>query len=123
MRNLDIFLLHIKGDNILNMISKELFVEVINDMERAERYQSDLNDFFRSHDTDGYIFQPDCSVSVLRLLHNFFGKADENDWISYFCFELNFGKAYKPGCVTDKNNNNIDLSNAESLYDFLVSNM
>ena len=35
MRNLDIFLLHIKGDNILNMISKELFVEVINDMERA----------------------------------------------------------------------------------------
>lgn len=105
------------------MISKELFVEIIDDLNRAENYQKDLNSFFKAHDTDGYIFQPDCSVSVLKLLHEMFGKADEADWIEYYCFELDYGKKYKPGCVVDEHNKEIDMSSAENLYDFLIRNV
>lgn len=105
------------------MISKELFIEVINDLTRAEEYQFGLNSFFKNNDVDGYIFQPDCSVSVIKLLHEMFGSADEDDWIEYYCIELDYGKKYKPGCVLDKNKKEIKMSTPEELYDFLISNM
>ena len=37
--------------------------------------------------------------------------------------KLDFGKKWKEGCIRDANGQNIDLHNAEVLYDFLVRNM
>lgn len=48
---------------------------------------------------------------------------DTNEDISYFMFEINFGKDYKEGCVTDEYGNNVDFSNAGALYDFLEMRM
>lgn len=104
------------------VISKELFIEVLEDLKRAEKYSSDLNTFFKKHDVDGYIFQPDCSVSVILLLHEIFGDADKEDWISYFCYDLEFGKKWCPGVVKDEHGNDIPLSTPEELYAFLVNN-
>ena len=39
-------------------------------------------------------------------------------WIEYFCHELDFGKKYIEGCVTE-NGKNIDLSNSSKLWDML----
>lgn len=56
--------------------------------------------------------------NVVDLLE--FAMDDQGDWISYWLWELEFGEKYKPGCVTD-NGVDVDLSTAEKLYDFLVS--
>ena len=35
---------------------------------------------------------------------------DESEWIDYFIFELDWGKSYKDGMVTDENGKNIDAT-------------
>jgi hypothetical protein len=46
----------------------------------------------------------------------------ETQWISYFCYELDFGYEWKEGCVTE-NGKDIPLKNASDLYDILINNM
>lgn len=103
-----------------NILSKENFIEIMNDLEEVSNYQNGLNRFFREHNVDGYIFQPDCSSSVIKLLHIIFGKADENDWIEKFCFILNYGQKWKSEMFTDKNGTDIRLSTPEELYELLT---
>ena len=100
------------------MLSKEVFINVIEDVKRKCDYQSELNDFFRNHGADGYIFQPDCSESALLLLEHIF--SDEDGWISYYCFELDFGRNWKVGMITSKDGQDIPLSTPEDLYDLLL---
>lgn len=102
------------------MLSKEIFVQVIEDVKKKCDYQSELNDFYKSHGADGYIFQPDCSESVLLLLENIFD--DKDNWISYFCFELDFGQNWKEGMITSKHGDDIPLSTTEELYNLLTDN-
>ena len=47
----------------------------------------------------------------------------DTDMISYFIYELDYGKKYKAGCVLDENMNEIDLSTPEKLYDYLVQDI
>lgn len=44
---------------------------------------------------------------------------DEADWIDYFIYDLDYGRKYAPGIVKDKKGNNVDLSSAEKLYDYI----
>lgn len=44
---------------------------------------------------------------------------DKYEDINYFCWELDFGKKWKPGCIKDEKGNDINLSTAEKLYDYL----
>ena len=39
--------------------------------------------------------------------------------ISYFIYELDYGKTYQGGCVSDQSGN-IDISTPEKLYDYLM---
>ena len=101
------------------MLSKEEFVKAINDVENVCRYQEGLNNYFRKNNVDGYIFQPDCSSTVFGLLHTILGEKDKDEWIDYFCFELDFGKKWKEGTITEKNGTEIILKTAEDLYNLL----
>lgn len=101
-------------------LSKEEFVAIINNVEAVCRYQEGLNNYFMKSGVEGYIFQPDCSADVLRLLHVMYKEADKDEWISYFCFELDFGKKWTPGMITNKDGSNIILDTPESLYDLLT---
>ena len=104
----------------MNVISKDLFVEVINDLMAACDYAEDLNKFFESHDVDGYIYQPDCFVTVMKLLITLF--KDEAQWLDTYIFNLEFGKKWKPGSIVD-DGKEIKLSTPEELYDVLISCM
>ena len=105
----------------MNMtINKEEFIDAIEDVKKANDYQTGLNQYFKTHDVDGYIFQPDCSCTVIHLLHFLFGEQDQEEMISLFCFELDFGRKWKPGMVKDKNGLDLQLSNAEDLYTYLT---
>lgn len=48
-----------------------------------------------------------------KLMHDTFGN------ISYFIYELDYGREYQEGCISDKNGK-IDISTPEKLYDFLM---
>jgi hypothetical protein len=39
--------------------------------------------------------------------------------IEYFCWELNFGANYTPGCAIDEDGNDCDFSSIESLWQYL----
>ena len=101
------------------MLSKEEFVKAINEVENVCRYQEGLNNFFRKNNVDGYIFQPDCTSTVISLLHTIAGTKDKDEWIDYFCFELDFGKKWKEGVITEKDGTDIILKTAEDLYNLL----
>lgn len=104
----------------MQIISKEKFVEVIERVKEVWDYHSNLNTFFANNNAEGYLFQPDCMATVIDLLHLMFGAADEDEWISYFCFELDFGREWVPGMIKDAQNKEIKLQTAEDLYDFLI---
>lgn len=40
--------------------------------------------------------------------------------IDYFIYELDYGRKYEPGMITDENGHDIDFSSAEKLYDYLI---
>lgn len=102
------------------IISKEYFNEIMENVKNTYKYQEGLNDYFSKNGADGYIYQPDCIDTTMKLLHNIFGEKDINEWISYFCFELDFGRKYKEGLVKDEFGKNIPLATFDDLYVLLT---
>lgn len=105
------------------MICKELFIEVIEDARKSDDYQNWLNRQLRENGVEGFIFQPSCVDSVIKLLHNWFGDADADDMISYFVFELDYGRKWKDGIVIGDDGIDINLSTPGKLYDYLISRL
>lgn len=103
------------------VLSKEEFVYYMKEVKKVDEFNDKLNTLFSKYGADGCVFLPTCADTVLTLLHRIMEDTEE-DWISYFCFELDFGKKYKPGTVLDSNGAEINLSTIDSLYDFLVKN-
>ena len=108
------------------IISKEKFVEIINRLKSYTELQNKINDLFRDNiDNKEMDFINAGSICighesvVVYLLEKMF----DTDMISYFIYELDYGKKYKAGCVLDKNMNEIDLSTPEKLYDYLVQDI
>ena len=108
------------------MISKEKFVEIINRLRNYNYLQNKINDLFRDNiDNKEMDFINAGSICVghesvvIYLLENMF----DTDMISYWIYELDYGKKYKAGCVLDENMNEIDLSTPEKLYDYLVQDI
>lgn len=104
-----------------NIISKELFVEAIEDVKKSDNYQDWLNKTMQSKGVEGYLYQPNCVDTVIKLLHNLFYDTDKEETISYFCLDLDYGRKWKHGSFIDKNGKDIDLSTSEKLYNYLIS--
>ena len=103
-----------------DIITKEYFNEIMESIKKTYKYQEGLNDYFSKNGVDGYIYQPDCIDTLIKLLHNVFGEKDINERISYFCFELDFGRKYKEGLVKDEFGKNITLETYDDLYTLLT---
>lgn len=112
------------------MISKEQFVTIINKMKTTDDFVNEINDKTRQlRETlddsfvdffDGNSLFVAHSDIVVQLLENMF---NDNDMISWWIFEMNYGRDYKDGYVQDCDGNNIDVSTVEKLYDYLVTEM
>ena len=108
------------------MISKKEFVEIIERLKNYNDLQDKIDDLFKSNiDNKEMDFMNAGSICighesvVVELLENMF----DTDMISYWIYELDYGKKYKAGCVLDENMNEIDLSTAEKLYDYLIKSL
>jgi len=56
---------------------------------------------------------------LLEIIKIAFNDNHKDSWIDYFIYDLNFGKEYSIGMITDKDGSDINLSNTNRLYDFL----
>ena len=101
------------------MINKEYFVKCINFIKERDKQQQKINDMFTDEFEDS-IFYPymKYETAFVDLLSKVM--EDDGEWISYFIYELDFGKNYKDGMVEDENGNYIPMGTAEELYDFLI---
>ena len=108
------------------IISKEKFVEIINRLKNYNELQDKIDELFKDNIENrekdfmnaGSICVGHESV-VVKLLEKMF----DTDIISYWIYELNYGKEYTDGCVLDENMNEIDLSTVEKLYDYLIKSL
>ena len=107
------------------MISKKQFVDIINKLKEVNDFVDETNERAKKLNdaiiSDFYNFSS-LSISheslVLELLENMF---DDYDTISWWVYELDYGRGYRKGCIQDENGKNINLSTAEKLYDYLIS--
>lgn len=103
-------------------MDKALFVETMNKLQELSEEQEMFNDALRVIDNEfggGYIHNKTIFLveELLAKLMN-----DKYDYISYYMWELDFGKEYKDGDIVDEDGTFIRLSNAEELYDYIISN-
>lgn len=103
----------------MERITKIDFVQIINTLEKQAEYSHRTNKLLEEIFEDGSGFPRDGQllniiVDLLKLNLN-----DEEDDISYFLYELDYGKEWKSGMII-YDELDIDLSSAEKLYDHLI---
>lgn len=109
-----------------NILSKDEFVAIMNEWDEVKQYHDALNMVVNKYCDNAYLDQPDCSIGLLHTLSKMFTTNNDSDvcvLIEFFVGELDFGRDYVKGLVTDENGNEIMLRNAEDLYDLLVKNL
>ena len=106
------------------MISKKQFVDIVKKLKEANDFVDETNERAKKLNdaivSDFYNAQS-LAIShepiVVQLLEDMF---EDNDIISWWLYELDYGRKYTKHCIQDANGINIDLSSAEKLYDYLV---
>ena len=104
-------------------ISKEEFCKVIKRLEEVQDKQDKICSVLGAVVDTG-----DLTDVVIRLLEKLMNapvyKADggiyEGSDISYFIYEIDFGRAWTPDSITEIDGTPIDISTAEKLYDYLL---
>lgn len=101
-------------------LTKEEFVEKLNFIKERDEAQSQIGELFEKEFEDS-IFWPYSrwQTEYINLLEKIM-RDTENNWISYWVYELDYGEGYQDGYITDVDGSNIKMQTAEDLYDFLV---
>lgn len=103
----------------MRTLNKEEFVEFINfAKKRCEAVDSVASQLKRLLDIDICFLDCQYKHNFLKLLKTVM--EDESDWISYFAYDLEWGREYHQGDIVDENGNEIKLQTAEDLYDLLT---
>ena len=101
-------------------ISKETFIEAINNIEKQHRIESDfslaVNKYF-SQDVDNSLPRNYIVDSLVKILQQHFKDEHFESWIEYYLWELDFGK--KDSKITVDNEKFI-LKTPEHLYNILT---
>ncbi|MDD6827954.1 MAG: hypothetical protein PUE12_17945 [Oscillospiraceae bacterium] len=104
------------------MITKETFVKTMERLETLDKKMDAIDDAMRklSPDFCGF-YIPDVFDITIDTLEEAMG--DKHKWIGYCVYEENWLEDFKLGDVTimrEGNEENIDLSTWDKVYDFIV---
>lgn len=107
------------------MITKQEFVDIIDKLKEVNDFVNETNDKARKLN-DAIILDffnaSSLSISheniVVKLLENMF---NDKDILSWWLYDLDYGRKYKDGYITEADRTEIDLSTPEKLYDYLIS--
>lgn len=108
------------------MISKEKFFEILDYIQEIDMFENNLKKVFRNSKRatdymDAAMFTDIYMIEyIIDLLEDEFN--DTNHWISYWIYELDFGKLWSSGMIIDKDERDIKLQTKEDLYNFLIKN-
>lgn len=103
------------------MISKDTFVKIMTRLEDLDKKMDNVDTALKALSSDfcGFYLPEVYDISIELLKHIF---KDKEDWIGYFVFELNWLHDHTLGSVS-VDGNDIDLSDWDKVYDFLIKNM
>ena len=109
------------------LISREEFAKCIDRLREATDLVDKIDDIMReSRDNIENDFMNAASLQITheQTVVNLLEKLTHDDEIysdiSYFIYELDYGRKYEPGMIKDNDGNELDFSNAGSLYDYLL---
>lgn len=101
-------------------IDRHDFVGLINRIKKKSDFLDDLNMLFSKHEMEITVFASEDLDIAVKALHLALGDADKDEWISYYCWDLDFGRNWETGMVWDKDGNDIPLVTPDDLYDMLL---
>lgn len=96
-------------------LTKEEFLRGIDNLERMCKERDIICDALGCNECflDDWIWKYyDLIYSLCDFSENGIGVSD----LSYFCWEIDFGKDWSPGDITDENGNDVKLKTAEDLW-------
>lgn len=96
------------------MINKENFIMYMDRIKNLRTIEENINEAGRKIDL--FISFAEHEQLVVDILRDSFD--DQEEWISYFVYELDFGAKWHPMCIT-ANGIDVPMSNAGELYDVL----
>lgn len=109
------------------MISRNEFIKIIDRLRETNDFVNEVNDKSRNlRDSimSDFFNASSLSISfediVVNLLEDMF---DGTDMISWWLYDLDYGREYKRGCLKDCNGKNINVSDSGKLYDYLIKEM
>lgn len=99
-------------------MTKETFVSVMNGMKKTREKIQKIEDVLSETCEDSVYCPPSDTNILLDLLSDLF--IDKNDWIGYFIYELDFGKRWKKGMITEEDGTDVKMETPFDLYDVLI---
>lgn len=108
------------------MISRKMFKDEMSFIQERKSAENRLTEVFSEEFVDCNFFPyMRYETEMVKLLGNLM--EDESDWIGYFIYELDFGKNYKEGDVTEINQESkevaVPMGTVDELYNILVQNI
>lgn len=104
---------------MITELTKNDFVNYMNEIQNAYDVDCSIDEIAYNK---GIQFQSnisqlgDVAINLLtKIMH------DDLKHIEYFIYELDFGRLYQEGDFLDENDNPVDISTPEKLYDYLIS--
>jgi len=100
-------------------MDKELFIYSMEQLKIYLDREQEINSMFDNIFSNDYITGID-NGTLLSAYMNILKKLtkDDSGWIEYFVWDLDFGKDYKDGCITE-NGVNVKLDTIESLWNII----
>lgn len=106
------------------MITKKEFIEIINKLKEVNDFVNETNNKAKKLNEaiiSDFFNASSLSISheniVVKLLENIF---DDKDIISWWLYELDYGREFKKGYLQDESGLDVDVSTAGKLYDYLI---
>lgn len=104
------------------ILKEEEFCELLSKLKRRKEIIEEIEEIKRREYKelgDEYIIcsTPEVDDSlIIKILDRMFN----TDMVSYWCWELNYGREYKDGDIREVNGETIDISSLDKLYKYLV---
>ena len=108
------------------MITFEEFDQIMSNIKLAWDFEMEMMDISKKYVDKGVLFDyistssTFLAVDVIFLLNTNFNLPEDEDIISYYCWECDFGKEKRTIIDTDYKKDPFYLTNNQELYDYLV---
>ena len=101
------------------MISRKSFAKIMEALTKHKDFEDAINKVFRDFGDDSEIMSCGLEGAIVEVIQEQFDDID-NDWLGYLCYEMNYLRDYKPGCITLADSSYPKLDDWNDVYDFLI---